>query len=602
MSHPIRKHLIALAACSALIAFPLAAVGQAAAPGDLDASLGGAGRVHVPLGDRANASAVAVQPDGGIVVAGSAGRPRAFAIARLLPNGGLDPAFGGDGTVTTPIGTSAAPADVVVQPDGRIVVLGSADDGTTNSDFAFARYLPDGRLDGSFGGGDGIVVVSFGSADRPDALALGPAGEIVGVGVVDPGGVAVAMLEADGRPATRFAGDGTTVVATDVQSPGVGTGVAVQDDGRIVLSARSGSGRGDGFRVARLRGDGALDRDFNGNGIVRTPIPGDDNPQGDAQTSDVLVQPDGQIVVGGRGFDEVGGRNDAKFALVRYTVTGDLDLSFGHDGIQTAQLSSGDDDAFSLNRDSDGRLVLAGTYDADVRPMFPSPAPAVVRFDPSGLLDASFGAGGSVLRPLPPGVESESIEDAAVQADGRIVTVGSESRRDSQAVAVARYLASAGEPGGGPQPPPPAEAPPAVSPPAVQPPPSRPAPNGEPDTDMRRIPRSIAARRLTSFSGTASDPDGIRQVQIALVRRAGSACHLLRSRDARFQRRRRGRGGCPRRWLTASGTTSWRYRLRRSLPPGTYDVVSRAIDSRGLAERNFTVGDRNRFTFRVTSR
>src|SRR5215217_1523461 len=101
----------------------------------------------------------------------------------LFAAGDLDPAFGpggpdGNGIVTTniPVATAAtadAARSIVVQPDQKIPVggvSGSASDPATN-DFALARYNPDGSLDLTFGGGDGIVATDFGSSDALRALA-----------------------------------------------------------------------------------------------------------------------------------------------------------------------------------------------------------------------------------------------------------------------------------------------------------------------------------------------------------------------------------------------------------------------------------------------
>src|SRR6266508_4693902 len=107
------------------------------------------------------AGAAALQPDGKILAAGlgSGG----FALARYKADGSLDQSFGEGGVVSTSIGYSEVASAVSVQPDGKIVAAGAvvqvADEGTT--DFALARYMPNGELDPSFGDG-GIVTTSFG--------------------------------------------------------------------------------------------------------------------------------------------------------------------------------------------------------------------------------------------------------------------------------------------------------------------------------------------------------------------------------------------------------------------------------------------------------
>jgi uncharacterized delta-60 repeat protein len=116
--------------------------------GALDDSFGGDGKVTTGFGDRvAFAEDVAVQPDNRIVAAGQLRLPpfgRRFALARYTPAGALDDAFGGDGKVTTGIGAGDAAAEasgVAIQPDGKIVAAGTAFDEFFQGRFAVARYL-----------------------------------------------------------------------------------------------------------------------------------------------------------------------------------------------------------------------------------------------------------------------------------------------------------------------------------------------------------------------------------------------------------------------------------------------------------------------------
>ena len=140
----------------------------AAAPGDLDPSFGSHGIVRIGFGDPAASGAMALQPDGRIVSAGTrfSSDESDFALARLNADGSLDPSFAGDGLKTTgfAVAGNAQPADsaadVALGSDGRILVAGSSAEA-----FGLARYTPDGELDGSFGDG-GLVRTEF-----PEGLA-----------------------------------------------------------------------------------------------------------------------------------------------------------------------------------------------------------------------------------------------------------------------------------------------------------------------------------------------------------------------------------------------------------------------------------------------
>ena len=129
-----------------------------AAPGVLDPSFGAGGKVTTAIGAGSDdAEALALQPDGKIVVAGTSSgafNNLDFAVARYNPNGSLDPTFGAGGKVTTAIGTANdGVRGVVLQPDGKIVAAGFSVGGGS-LDFALVRYNANGFLDTSFGIGD----------------------------------------------------------------------------------------------------------------------------------------------------------------------------------------------------------------------------------------------------------------------------------------------------------------------------------------------------------------------------------------------------------------------------------------------------------------
>ena len=165
--------------------FPIFALARYRPNGTLDPALGSHGKVTTSLLHNCECdhdefvSALAIQPDGKIVAAGSLevhGRS-SLSLVRYLPNGALDPAFGDAGTVLTEIGEESASAAVALQLDGKIVVTGNAGDYEYEllADFVLARYLPNGTLDPPFGD-HGTVLTDFGSdrSDVPLALAIQP--------------------------------------------------------------------------------------------------------------------------------------------------------------------------------------------------------------------------------------------------------------------------------------------------------------------------------------------------------------------------------------------------------------------------------------------
>jgi uncharacterized delta-60 repeat protein len=147
--------------------------------GSLDTTFGSGGFVLTP--DRTLARSVAIQPDGKIVAAGFAddlSNPNPLFLARYDTLGNLDPTFGAAGTVATPIPNLGAEArSVMIQSDGKIVVTGFAYDFASPQRFyiALARYNPDGTLDGSFGASGAAAASSESPAALTDA-ALADAG------------------------------------------------------------------------------------------------------------------------------------------------------------------------------------------------------------------------------------------------------------------------------------------------------------------------------------------------------------------------------------------------------------------------------------------
>ena len=377
----------------------------------LDPAFGDEGKVTTDLNGK-GARAVAIQPDGKIVTAGE------FSLARYLPDGTPDPSFGDGGTVTTGLETGFVDdaSDVAVQADGKIVVVGIADGGATDDDFGIECYLPNGTLDPSFDG-DGRVTTDFnGGVDRAYGVAVQADTKIVVAGhAAEADGFgsdyAVARYLADGSLDPSFGVAGTGKVSTDAGVADVGHAVTLQPDGRIVVAGGlSDGGSGQNFGLVRYTTDGEPDTSFGALGIAIADF-------GFGSIADgVAVQPDGRIVATGL----TGG----DFAVARFEPDGDLDPTFSGDGMVTTDfgvLVFGRP-ALELARDlaiqADGRIVVVGTIeldrDADL---------AMARYLDDGTLDGTFGAGG--LFTVDFFGSFDAANDVAIQADGKIVAAGS---------------------------------------------------------------------------------------------------------------------------------------------------------------------------------
>ncbi len=217
--------------------------------GSNDSSFDGDGTALVNLGATDTASSVALQADGKIVVGGRttvAGNPNAT-VTRLNADGLRDGGFGQDGTRMLDYGGADDAAEVLVQPDARIVVAGS---GGASADIQVTRLNPDGSSDSSFVG-DGTIGVDFGSSDYGQAAALQANGKIVVAGSAG-GDAAVVRLQPGGVLDTGFSFDGKqTISPGDLNSA---SAAALQANGRIVIAGYATSGNID-WLVARLDGD-----------------------------------------------------------------------------------------------------------------------------------------------------------------------------------------------------------------------------------------------------------------------------------------------------------------------------------------------------------
>ena len=222
--------------------------------GDPDPTFGTLGKVTTDFGGDDRAEGVALQSDGKVVVVGRSDGD--FALARYTTAGDLDTTFDGDGLVTSDFsGGQDVALDVAIQPNTEIVVAGTTAQGGS-SDFALARYLPDGSLDASPGptgfGVGGKVTTDFGGADPEAAngVAIQVNGRIVAVGGA-LGNVALARYGFDGTPDATF-GIGGRLTA-DFDGTDVGEAVVLQVNGGIVVAGTTSAG--DDFALARYVGD-----------------------------------------------------------------------------------------------------------------------------------------------------------------------------------------------------------------------------------------------------------------------------------------------------------------------------------------------------------
>jgi uncharacterized delta-60 repeat protein len=244
--------------------------------GSLDNSFDGDGKQTIDFNGLNNiAYALAIQPNGKIVVAGQASDN--FALVRYNSNGSLDNSFDGDGKLITDFGSSAAYA-LAIQTNGKIVVAGQAFNLDNTTDFALARYNSNGSLDNTFDG-DGKLTTDFGGYDGVTSLAIQTNGKIVAAGqTLNPNtfnnNFALARYNSNGALDNSFDGDGK--LTTDLGSGKYyAASIAIQTNGKIVVAGQAYIYSTDNdFALARYNSNGALDNSFNGDGKLTTDFNG----------------------------------------------------------------------------------------------------------------------------------------------------------------------------------------------------------------------------------------------------------------------------------------------------------------------------------------
>lgn len=354
-------------------------------------------------------------------------------------DGMVDGSFANGGSSITPIpGVGSLRAtdrqDLYILPDGRILQSFTYFNGTDN-DFGLARYLSDGTLDPSFGGGTGYVTLDLGGDDIARSFGLQSNGSIVlgGTSLGASGGqFALARFSSNGVLDPSFGTGGISLL--DGSDNYYGYAVAIRPNDKILLGGQVDNGFAPRFGVAQFTANGALDNfAFGSGGIAQFPAINSED-----QVNSLFILPDGSVLAGG--YSRQGSTYD--FALVKFTPTGNLDPSFGTGGYRLTDFGSTRTDiAIPIALTPTGKIVLAGFTDVGPGTTFNSDL-ALAQYTSTGNLDPSFGSGGTVTTPL--GAD-ESGYDLAVQPDGRIVLAGfrgTDVTSTDNDFVVARYLAN----------------------------------------------------------------------------------------------------------------------------------------------------------------
>ena len=372
--------------------------------GSLDKTFGNQGLNTASFVDGAQGNSImTMQPlaDGkffalGYKVDSQSGAQTAWAVARYNADGTLDTSFDADGKKTFSYSNYSSLNTATVLSNGKILLAGDkASSSDSGASFvyqsALTRLNPDGSIDASFGNA-GVAVIPIGLDGKtaaPKAGAFGANGEGAYGGVFELAsgkimvvswltygydeGVALTRLNADGTLDTTFDTDGRVAHFLDTATntsifPVMGSSV-LQSDSKILCLGCTWDNltQETEYLLLRFNADGSLDNTFGSGGKAFT------GKTTFSSATQLLIQSDGKILVSGA--------QDQDFLVRRYNVDGSLDKSFGTGG--SAQIDFGNDQAWSLQIDGNGKLIVVGGASGNF---------AIARFNSDGSLDGSFGA------------------------------------------------------------------------------------------------------------------------------------------------------------------------------------------------------------------
>jgi uncharacterized delta-60 repeat protein len=376
-------------------------------PGALDLSFGDAGKTTFDfLNNIDEARDVLIQPDGKIIVTGTCNINfiNKIGLVRFNSDGSVDETFGNGGKVELQIGDNQINygSCAILQPDGKILVGGTSFN-LTRWVIALARFNPDGSLDNTFSN-DGIQTHIFGANDYCSAMALQSDGKIIIAGSSGSPGIgqhfSVFRFNTDGAIDTDFNG-GSMSAFVGVESGAFS--VAVQSDGKIVLAGRTTDGVYSDVALVRFDASGILDQSFDSDGVRTLSL--DDYED---YATKIIPLSGGKLLVGGV--------SNTEFALARFNANGSLDNTFSGDGIVETDMSNTFDELYDLAIDSEGKIVAAGHSLYSLYDM------AVLRFNANGSLDNLFSLDGKTTTDFS-GTYDYGFA-LALQSDGKIVVAG----------------------------------------------------------------------------------------------------------------------------------------------------------------------------------
>ncbi len=424
-------------AISGLLA--LGSLNASAQAGTLDSSFNLIGTEYFNIGSRCQANCSAITSGGNILVGGlssvGAGGHSRFTLISLLPDGTLDTTFANHGMAIDSFPNSQTDVikTLLVQPDGKIVALGSTDTGFTAMEpfISMIRYKANGELDSTFGN-NGKALFHFGAPTGGKGLVMQPDGKLVIAGSRSNRFMA-ARINTNGTPDSSFGTYGYKSLIIGTLPYDGANSVVLQSDGRIIIGGSIYNTTNYYACLVRLHPNGVVDSTFGTDGVVISLV----NRRYDI-INNLLIQPDGKIIASGFSLVSSGAYVDNEMFVIRYDTAGNTDNTFATFGILKLNPGSYDDKSSTSLLLPDGRILVGGyTTNTSHNPDY-----ALYRINSDGTPDMSFGASGLVTTNFVIGGSSFLDYGACLnrQADGKVVFSGYSTSTGTSLFTIARYL------------------------------------------------------------------------------------------------------------------------------------------------------------------
>ncbi|MFO0357199.1 MAG: T9SS type A sorting domain-containing protein [Sphingobacteriaceae bacterium] len=403
--------------------------------GVLDNTFGTGGKVSISYDYVDEIKDIAIQPDGKIVAVGTTDDQTTeltnILIARFLSNGTIDNSFGTNGWITTTVvpNFNCNAFALELQSDGKIVVGAETNDTANTSPlsgkFLILRYNSNGTLDNSFAS-NGILSVTNTSTVDPltftSDLIIQPDGKIVLCGcnysTANSTNLIFIRANTNGSLDNTFGTNGVASLATTLGSP-FPMCMAIQTDNKIAFAGAIDNQTSNSPFISRLNTNGSIDPTFGSAGFV--------NPAYSSSSGfkDIKLDASGNIYV--CGFDNNGS------LIARFTNTGAADATYGNAGSIISFMGTQQTEMLNqLAIQPDGKVIAAGFADGHF---------AMMRTTSQGSLDAAFGTNGVVTTTFTSGIGSEAY-GLELQSNGKIVLGGSNITANMNSAfefALARY-------------------------------------------------------------------------------------------------------------------------------------------------------------------